>query len=677
MSRYFHITPFGSKSTQEGASIDFAKVQRELVEPATTAAGLSGGTTGIVLDAGSIHEDMFQLIVESDTVICDVTLHNANVWYELGIRHALSRKNTILIKANPADDTPFDILTYRYVRYSAADPARAVDDLARSISQSVKSDRETDSPVFKMLPKLKAPDPEQIQAVPTDFSEEVERAKTANSVGWLRLLSDEVMGLRFQRPGLRLVGAAQLDVKDYEGARETWSKVREQIDNDVEANLALANVLERLHRKNHDPVTLTESDQAIQRALESSSLSDNQRAEALAFLGRNLKTRWRQGFRDEPDLAERRRIATNRLLKESYKAYRDAFMIDLNHFWSGLAALQMNTIARDLAKDPAWETAFLDSQKELEEFQNEYRELTPVVAQGIRNALARKPKRKGDDWADVSAADLGFIEGTHEDYLKNLYRYAIVGDGIKRDGFKRDAALGQLKLFDVLGVREQAAQAIIKELEDISIEAETERERCVVVVAGHQIDEEIDEAHRPACRFPAAAEINARARIAEQLREIASAGAELSVFASGASGTDLLCHEVCNELDLKSTICLPIPPNSFAEKCYKGLGEWRNRFVRLANRDGDRVRVLSRSGKGLPNWLHDKEQDPWRRGNRWVVEMAKATPAKRHVLIVLWDGIRDEGGGGTSDVVALAEKRGFEIVTIATQSLSRADPGRP
>jgi hypothetical protein len=53
-----------------------------------------------------------------------------------------------------------------------------------------------------MLPKLEPPDPEKIQAVPSDFSEEVERAKAAQSVGWLRVLSDEVMGLRFQRPGL-------------------------------------------------------------------------------------------------------------------------------------------------------------------------------------------------------------------------------------------------------------------------------------------------------------------------------------------------------------------------------------------------------------------------------------------------------------------------------------------
>ena len=39
--------------------------------------------------AGSIHEDMFRELVMADIVVADVSLHNANVFYELGIRHAV------------------------------------------------------------------------------------------------------------------------------------------------------------------------------------------------------------------------------------------------------------------------------------------------------------------------------------------------------------------------------------------------------------------------------------------------------------------------------------------------------------------------------------------------------------------------------------------------------------
>jgi hypothetical protein len=40
-----------------------------------TAAGPAGGTTGEIVEPGNIREDMFQLIIEADLVICDITIH--------------------------------------------------------------------------------------------------------------------------------------------------------------------------------------------------------------------------------------------------------------------------------------------------------------------------------------------------------------------------------------------------------------------------------------------------------------------------------------------------------------------------------------------------------------------------------------------------------------------------
>ena len=45
---------------------------------------------------GDIRADMFALILEADVVVCDLTILNANVFYELGIRHALRKKRTIM-----------------------------------------------------------------------------------------------------------------------------------------------------------------------------------------------------------------------------------------------------------------------------------------------------------------------------------------------------------------------------------------------------------------------------------------------------------------------------------------------------------------------------------------------------------------------------------------------------
>ena len=118
MPRAFVIRPFNKKTAANDRSIDFEQIHTTLIAPALVANGLDGATTGEIVEPGNIREDMFSLIVEADLVVCDITIHNANAFYELGIRHALRKKRTVLIKGSPTiDPIPFDILTDRYVAY--------------------------------------------------------------------------------------------------------------------------------------------------------------------------------------------------------------------------------------------------------------------------------------------------------------------------------------------------------------------------------------------------------------------------------------------------------------------------------------------------------------------------------------------------------------------------------
>ena len=73
MQRAFVIRPFGKKTDRAGREIDFEEVSAVLIEPALRAAGLGGGTTGEIIEAGNIREDMFGLILEADVVVCDMT----------------------------------------------------------------------------------------------------------------------------------------------------------------------------------------------------------------------------------------------------------------------------------------------------------------------------------------------------------------------------------------------------------------------------------------------------------------------------------------------------------------------------------------------------------------------------------------------------------------------------
>ena len=99
----FIVRPFGIKQ-----DIDFEKVERELIQPALKAVNVAGATTAKIVEAGNIREDMFSQLLLADLVIADLSIHNANVFYELGIRHALRDKKTFLIRSNK-DEIPFDL----------------------------------------------------------------------------------------------------------------------------------------------------------------------------------------------------------------------------------------------------------------------------------------------------------------------------------------------------------------------------------------------------------------------------------------------------------------------------------------------------------------------------------------------------------------------------------------
>ncbi len=68
-----------------------------------------------ILGSQSIYEDIITNIIKSDIIIADITIKNANVFYELGYAHAL-KKHVILIR-QPSDNVPFDIAQFRYIEY--------------------------------------------------------------------------------------------------------------------------------------------------------------------------------------------------------------------------------------------------------------------------------------------------------------------------------------------------------------------------------------------------------------------------------------------------------------------------------------------------------------------------------------------------------------------------------
>jgi hypothetical protein len=336
--RTFIIRPFG---TQQG--IDFDAVEQQLIGPALERLGIEGRTTLEILRQGNIRVGMFQRLLTADLVVADVSIHNANVFYELGIRHALRDKRSFLLRCD-GDKYPFDLQTDRYLAYDQANPGASLDPLVAALRQTLDTE-EQDSPVFQVLPDLRVQDRSRFLPVPRDFREEVEQATAGQSRGDMSLLAAETQGFEWESEGLRVVGRAQFHMNALEGARMTWEAVGKFDPLDLEANILLGTIYERLG-------DLTRSDLALQRALARGDVPTHDRAEVHALLGRNAKARWSADWRNALADEQRAQALRSPYLEASYEAYAAGFQEDLNHFYSGLNALAMLTILTELAS--AW-----------------------------------------------------------------------------------------------------------------------------------------------------------------------------------------------------------------------------------------------------------------------------------------------------------------------------------
>ena len=109
----FVIMPFSTTaSCTEG---EWTLIFEALFKPAIEGAGLDYECRRSIATRGNIVASILQELKESYVVLADLTDHNANVFYELGVRHSL-KDRTILVAQNE-EDIPFDLRAYAYHIY--------------------------------------------------------------------------------------------------------------------------------------------------------------------------------------------------------------------------------------------------------------------------------------------------------------------------------------------------------------------------------------------------------------------------------------------------------------------------------------------------------------------------------------------------------------------------------
>ena len=407
---------------------------------------------------------MFQQLLVADIVVADISVHNANVFYELGIRHALQSKRTLLLRAKskkdlaqrgPQEEVPFDLRTDRYLEYDSDSPAEKLELLKEALRQTLASEK-SDSPVFQMLPDLEAQDRSRFLPVPQAFRDDVELASKRRQMGLLGLLAIEAEQFFWATEGLRLVGRAQFDLRDYRAAKETWEKLCRLNPQESEANQRLGTIYQRLG-------DLDSSDQALLRVTNSKSSSHSDRAEAFSLIGRNIKEKWRASWALATGAQVARKALQSPELLQAYQKYNQGFLENLDAFYPGLNALSLLTLAIELAKQmpDAWEARFESEEQatsELDALQIQRQRLAGAV--GVSSDVAKQRLQevgKYDRWVDISLADFLFLTTNRTQRIAFAYESALAG----APAFYSDSARAQLELFQQLGVMvESAARAL-------------------------------------------------------------------------------------------------------------------------------------------------------------------------------------------------------------------------
>jgi tetratricopeptide (TPR) repeat protein len=675
--RAFIIRPFGTQK-----EIDFDKVAKLLIAPALDELGAEGRETLDIIESGNIRADMFRRLLTADIVVADLSIHNANVFYELGIRHALRNHGTVMLRCN-AEKFPFDLQTDRYFVYKKEDPAASVDGLVKTLRRTIdaakKDSKAKDSPVFSLLPALREQDSSIFNLVPRDFADDVARIAKAECAGDLALLSYEVKGLEWEIGGWRAVGRAQFKLKSWVSAKETWERVRALEPDDPEANLLLGTVYERLG-------DMGRSTTALERVRDNPDAGPSERAEAYSLLARNAKTHWRGEWERAPPGDRAATALRSPHLLDSFENYERAFYEDLNHFYSGLNALAMVKVMLGLAEalPNVWATRFRKASKAtdaLEEYSEHADRLAGAVGLSLAAAerrLKREEKNK-DVWARISVADHCFLTTPDaRPFVASGYLDALAG----ADAFAVESVRKQLTIYRDLGVLGANLAEVFKVVGEPPPLAAAERKR-VLLFAGHMVDAP----GRERKRFPGDDKSVALAR--EKIREVvvrateSGAGAGVaSGYAGGASGGDILFQEVCAEFGIKTYLYLAIPAQKYVPtSVQKAGGDWVDRFWKIynAHKEQGLVRVLGDAadeGEYLPAWLREKaDYNIWQRNNLWMLFNAldegcdPKSDDPNITLIALWDGEGGDGPGGTGDLVKKVEELGARCEVIKTKEL--------
>ncbi|WP_373987765.1 hypothetical protein [Duganella sp. BuS-21] len=146
----FVISPFGEP---------FDTYFSHIIKPALEDCGLFAVRGDSLYRPTTIVDDIWQGIREADLLIAELTDRNPNVFYELGLAHAISKPVILISKS--IEDVPFDLRSIRVLLYDKDHPEwgnKLKASLTKAIREVLQNPLSAIPTTFKSVVKTNAPE---------------------------------------------------------------------------------------------------------------------------------------------------------------------------------------------------------------------------------------------------------------------------------------------------------------------------------------------------------------------------------------------------------------------------------------------------------------------------------------------------------------------------------------
>jgi hypothetical protein len=153
----FFLAPIGEEGAPERKHSDM--VLETLLEHALIPSKLKVVRADKITQPGMISKQIIEYILKSKLVIADMSFHNPNAFYELGIRHMLGKPIVHIIRKQ--DKIPFDLGNFRtiiiddedkYTLIAQLDTYRA--DISNYVREALEGSSPSDNPILTYFPGL-------------------------------------------------------------------------------------------------------------------------------------------------------------------------------------------------------------------------------------------------------------------------------------------------------------------------------------------------------------------------------------------------------------------------------------------------------------------------------------------------------------------------------------------